>query len=152
MSILLYGCTTWTLTKRMEKGLDGNYTRMLRTVLNNSWRQHSTKQKLYSHRQPLMKTIQVRRTSYVGHSWRSKDELRSDTLLWTPSHGRAKVGRPGRTYMQQLCSDKGCSLEDLPGTMDDRDGWQERVREIVLATRDDSDDELVLTSNPYTLI
>ena len=29
-SILLYGCTTWTLTKRMEKMLDGNYTRMLR--------------------------------------------------------------------------------------------------------------------------
>ena len=27
--ILLYGCTTWTLTKRMEKKLDGNYTRML---------------------------------------------------------------------------------------------------------------------------
>ena len=29
-SILLYGCTTWTLTKRLEKKLDGNYTRMLR--------------------------------------------------------------------------------------------------------------------------
>ena len=24
VSILLYGCTTWTLTKRMEKRLDGN--------------------------------------------------------------------------------------------------------------------------------
>ena len=24
-SILLYGCTTWTLTKRLEKKLDGNY-------------------------------------------------------------------------------------------------------------------------------
>ena len=31
MSILLYGCTTWTLNKWMEKKLDGNYTRMLRT-------------------------------------------------------------------------------------------------------------------------
>ena len=29
VSILLYGCTTWTLTKWMEKKLDGNYTRML---------------------------------------------------------------------------------------------------------------------------
>ena len=28
-SILLYGYTTWTLSKRMEKKLDGNYTRML---------------------------------------------------------------------------------------------------------------------------
>ena len=31
--ILLYGCTTWTLTKRLEKKLDGNYTRMLRSNL-----------------------------------------------------------------------------------------------------------------------
>ena len=29
-SILLYGCTTWTLKKRLEKKLGGNYTRMLR--------------------------------------------------------------------------------------------------------------------------
>ena len=40
VSILLYGCTTWTQTKRLEKKLDGNYTRMLRAVLNKSWRQH----------------------------------------------------------------------------------------------------------------
>ena len=34
VSILLYGCTTWTLTKRLEKKLDGNYTRMSRAILN----------------------------------------------------------------------------------------------------------------------
>ena len=44
--ILLYGCTTWTLTKRMEKKLDSNYTRMLRAILNKSWRQHPTKHQL----------------------------------------------------------------------------------------------------------
>ena len=36
VSILLYGYTTWTLTKRLEKKLDGNYTRMLRAILNKS--------------------------------------------------------------------------------------------------------------------
>ena len=39
-----YCCTTWTLTKRMEKKLDGKYTRMLRAILNKSWKQHPTKQ------------------------------------------------------------------------------------------------------------
>ena len=58
------------------------------------------------------------------------NELISDILLWTPPHRRAKVGRPARTYIQQLCGDTGCSLENLPGAMDDRDGWRERVREI----------------------
>ena len=40
VSILLYGSTTWTLTKRLEKKLDGNYTKMLRAILNYSWRQN----------------------------------------------------------------------------------------------------------------
>ena len=73
---------------------------------------------------------QVRQTRHAGYCWRSKDKLISDILLWTPSHGQAKVGRPARTYIQQLCADIGCSLENLLGTMNDRDGWQERVREI----------------------
>ena len=64
------------------------------------------------------------------HCGRSKDELISDILLWTPSHGRAKAGESARTYIQQLCADTGYSLEDFPGAMNDRDRWQERVREI----------------------
>ena len=107
MSILLYGGTTWMLTKRMEKKLDDNYTRMLRAILNKSSRQHPTKQQLYSHLPPIMKTIQVRQTRHTGHCWRSRDELISDVLLWTPSHGRAKEGRPARIYIQQLCADTG---------------------------------------------
>ena len=67
VSILLYGCTTWTLTKRLEKKLDGNYIRMLRAILNKSWRQHPTKHRLYGHLPPITKTILVRRTKHAGH-------------------------------------------------------------------------------------
>ena len=130
VSILLYGCTTRTLTKRLEKKLDGNYTRMLRAILNKSWRQHPTKHQLYGHLPPITKTIQVRRTRHAGHCWRSRDELISDVLLWTPTYGRAKAGRPARTYMQQICEDTGCSPEDLPETMNDRGGCRVRVRDI----------------------
>ena len=130
VSILLYGCTTWTLTKWLEKKLDGNYTRMLRAILKKSWRQHTTRYQLYSHLPPITKTIQVRRTRHAGHCWRSRDELISDILLWTPSYGRAKAGRPARTYIQQLCEDTGCSPEDLPEAMNDREKWRERVKDI----------------------
>ena len=51
VSILPYGYTTWTLTKRLEKKLDGNYTRMLQAILNKSWRQHPTRHQLYGHMQ-----------------------------------------------------------------------------------------------------
>ena len=129
-SILLYGCTTWTLTKRLEKKLDGNYPRMLRAILNNSLWQHPTRHQLYGHLPPITTTIQVRRTRHAGHCWRSRDELISDVLLWTPTHGRAKAGRPARTCIQQLCEDTGCSSEDLLEAMNDREKWRERVRDI----------------------
>ena len=121
-SILLYGYTTWTLTKRLEKKLDGNYTRMLCAILNKSWRQHPTRHQLYGHLPPITKTIQVRRTRHAGHCWRSRNELISDVLLWTPTHDRA--------YIQQLCEDTGCCPEDLPSAKNDREEWRERVRDI----------------------
>ena len=142
VSILLYGCTTWTLTKRLEKRLDGNYTRMLWAKLNKSWRQRPTRHQLYGHLPPITKTIQARRTRYAGHCWRSRDELISDVLLWTPTYDRAKAGRPARTYIQlehtyssyvriqQLCEDTGCSPEDPPQAMNDWEKWRDRVRDI----------------------
>ena len=79
---------------------------------------------------PITKTIQVRRTRHAEHCWRCRDELISDVLLWTPTYGQAKAGRPARTYIQQPCEDTGCNLEDLPEAMNDWEKWRERVRDI----------------------
>ena len=104
----------WTLTKRLEKNLDGNYKRILRAILNMAWRQHTTRHQLYGHLPPITKTIQVRRTRHAGHCWRNRDELIRDVPQWTPTYGRAKARWLARTYIQQLCEDTGCSPEDLP--------------------------------------
>ena len=135
VSILLYGCTTWTLTKQLEKELDSNYTRMLRAILNKSWRQHPKRHQLYGHLLPITKTIQVRRTRHAEDCWRSRDKLISDVLQWTPTYSRAKAGRAARTYIQQLCEDTGCSPEDL-GRSGERGSWIS-----VLAARHDDDDD-----------
>ena len=142
MSILLYGCTTWTLTKRTEKKLDGNYTKMLRAILNKSLKQHPTGQQLYGQIPPITKTIKIRQTRHAGHCWRSRDELISDVLLWTLTHGLAKAGRPVRTYIQQLCADTGCISEDLPEAMDDREGGERGPGISVLIARHDDDASL----------
>ena len=50
---------------------------------------------------------------------------------------RASAGQPDRTYLQQLCTDIGCRLEDLLGAMNDiyiyiyiyRERERERERE-----------------------
>ena len=52
---------------------------------------------------------------HAGHCWRSRDELKRDVLLWTPTHSRAKAGRPARTYIQQLCEDTDVVLKTCLG-------------------------------------
>ena len=42
---------------------------------------------------------------------------------------------------QELCADTGCSLADLPGVMDDKDGWKKKVEESMLSARLDDDDD-----------
>ena len=120
---------------------------MLRAILNKSWRQHPTRHQLYGHLPPITKTIQVRRARHAGHCWRSRDELISDVLLWTPTYGRAKAGRPARTYIQQLCEDTGCSPEEPPEAMNDREKRRERVK---LAARHDDDDQQTITKGVKT--
>ena len=121
--------------------------------MNKSRRQHPTKQQLYGHLTPITKTIKVRRTRHPGHCWKHRDELISDILLWSPSHGRAKPGQPARTYIQQLCEDTGCSPEDQPEAINDREEWRKRIRDIRAGGSTRWDDEIfmlqILESAPH---
>ena len=129
-TVLLYGSTTWTLTKKQESSLDGTYTRMLRAVLNVSWKDHPTKKFLYGHLKPISTTMREQRMRFSGHCWRNKVELASKLLLWDPKHGKRSVGRRRRTFIDQLADDAGCPVEDLPTAMSNREDWKERVRRV----------------------
>ena len=112
----------------MKKKLDGNYTR--NAVSNIEQVLEATPHETAAVQPPPTHHKQLSKLDNAGHCCKNGDKLISDIFLWTPSHGRAKAGQPARTYIQQLCANTGCSLEDLLGAMDDRDGWQDRVREI----------------------
>ena len=90
-SILLYGAETWTLSKRLENSLDGTYTRMLRSVLNKSWRQHPTKKELYGNIPTISSLVRERRIRFAGHCYRSSSELASKLILWKPRHGHNSI-------------------------------------------------------------
>ena len=113
--------------KTLREKLNENYIRMLWVILNKSWKQHPTEQQLYGHLPPISKTTQVRRIRHAGHCWRGKNEIITNAFLWTFTHGRVSVSR---TYLHQLGTDTGSSLEDLPGATDDRVGWAEGVKKI----------------------
>ena len=110
VSILLDGCTTWTLTKRIEKKLDVNCTKMLRAIMNKSWKQHHTKQQLYSNLPPISKIIQVRQTRHSRHCWKSKDVLMSGILEWNPAHRCGSVGM--LVDQQELTYNRSARIQD----------------------------------------
>ena len=122
VEILPYRCTTWMQTKRIEKKLDGNDTRMIQAVSNKLWKQHH-KNELYGLLPSISKTIQIKRTRHAGHFWINREEL-----LW-----RSFIDVPMLAYLQDFiylnfCADTGCTLKDLIVAMKDRD--KERVKEI----------------------
>ena len=79
-------------------------------------------------------------TNISSHKWskisktysRSKDELISNVLLWTPTHGHTSVGWPAKTYIHQLCTETGYHRDDMLKVMTNRDGWWERVKKKCL--------------------
>ena len=61
-------------------------------------------------------------------------------LLGIFTHGRNSDGQQARTCIHWLCADTRCSLENLPGAIDDRDGWWETA---VQTTRRDQDVSII---------
>ena len=85
-SVFLYGSETWTVTTKVEKSVNGCYTRMLRTALNVQWQQHLNNQELYGSLPRVTETIRVRRLRLTGHCARHTEETASKALLWEPQH------------------------------------------------------------------
>ena len=127
-SILIYGSTTWTLTASLERKLNGTYTRMLRAALNVSWQDHIPNNILYGETPLLSETIQRQRLGFACHCWRNKNELAGELVLWDPTHGQRKIGRPALVYPDILVRDTGCQYNELPNAMSDRDNWRNRVK------------------------
>lgn len=124
-SVLLYNSETWSLTKQMERSLDGVYTRMLRMALNISWKQHMTNEQLYGRLPKVTSKIAARRLKLAGHLMRHPEEMASSLVLWQPSQGVTNRGRKPVDFIDLLKRDTGLdSVDDLQTTMCDRQVWK----------------------------
>ena len=127
-SVLLYGSETWTLTKQLEKSIDGTYTRMLRTALNVRWQQHMTNDDLYGNLPKISEKIRERRLRLSGHCMRHQEEEASKLILWEPRQGHTKRGRRARTYIDNIKADTGLdSSQEIQTAMMDREIWKDFI-------------------------
>ena len=126
-SVLLYGSEAWTITKSLEKKIDGCYTRMLRMSLNVSWKQKLTNEQLYQELPKVTCKIAERRMKLAGHCIRHSELSASSLVLWEPTEGTASAGRPAVTYVDNLRRDLDVEdVAEIRTAMNDRAQWREQ--------------------------
>ena len=101
-SVLLYGCPTWTVNKVLERRMDGCYTRMLRMVLNISWKEKLTNQELYQDLPKVSDIVRERRLRLAGHCVRHDDEIAHHLVLWEPTKGTRNRGRRAKNIKTSM--------------------------------------------------
>ena len=127
--ILLYGSETWTLSKQLEKKLDGTYTRLLMRVRNLSWKNHPTLFQIYGRTPRVSDVVRKRRTQFAGHCFRAEKEIISSLLLWKPPNTILR-GRK-LSFPDILSRDSGIEKQDLGTAMRDRDVWRGIVEAMI---------------------
>ena len=130
-SVLFYGSETWTMTKRLNKIIDGCYTRMLRMALNvNQYKQRLNNNCLYNGLPKASSKIKQRRLRLAGHAQRHPELTLNKVILWEPQHGRASRGRPQLTFIDNLQVDTGLtSTKEMAQLMGDRYLWRQLVQQ-----------------------
>ena len=124
VAVMLYGCESWSLSKKLKKELDGSYTRMLRKALNVSWKQKVPNTELYGDLPKISDVVRERRLRLAGHCMRHKNEVSSNLVIWRPSRGSRNRGRPTNTFVDTIMRDTGLVAAELRGCMTDRDKWR----------------------------
>ena len=127
-SILLYGSETWTITKALEKKIDGCYTRMLRMALDIDWKLHITNKTVYGKLPRVTSKIQERRMKLAGHIQRHSDLIAHHVLLWEPKHGYRGRGRPKITFLDNIRRDTDLTdTGEIKRLMSDRQVWRKSI-------------------------
>ena len=127
--ILLYGSETWTLSAKLQKRLDGTYTRLLMRVKNLSWKMHPNKQLTYGNLKPVSSIVKRRRVQFAGHCLRATNEVVSPLILWKPE----SIGRRCQklTFPDVISRDSGINKQDLETAMLDREFWRGVVNSVI---------------------
>ena len=128
-TILLYGSETWTITKTFENKIDGCYTRLIRMILNISWRNKIPNKILYIGLPKISEVIRDRRMAIAGHCVWHKDEACHDLIFWQPRNGKRNRGRQPITFIDNLKNDTELDdVEEIRNVMSDRENWRKIIR------------------------
>lgn len=129
LSVLLYGCETWTLTRRTEDLINSFATPCYRIILNIRRIGRVTNQAVLQqmNRSSLIQTVRTRQLRTLGHWIRATQLPISRYALYKPERGRNRRGRPCLNFCRYIAAITGMPIGDLLEIAVEREDWRRRV-------------------------
>jgi hypothetical protein len=142
LSVVLYGCETWSLTLKEEHRLWVFKNRVLRRIfgtkrddVTGEWRKLHNEElhDLYSS-PSIIRIIKARRMRWEGHVARMGENRNAYRLLVGKPEGRRPLGRPRRRWFDNIRMDLvevGWGDVNWIGLAQDRDKWRALVNSVL---------------------
>ena len=131
-SVLLYGCETWTVSRKMKKRLEATEMWFIRRMMRIPWVARRTNQEVLQMAgmsRELITTVRRRQLGYLGHVLR-RDGLEKDCLLGM-IEGRRARGRQRMKYMDDIKEMVGREkIEEVVGLAENRRVWHSIVANV----------------------
>ncbi|PIK55282.1 endonuclease-reverse transcriptase [Apostichopus japonicus] len=140
VSILLYGCQTWTLLAESERRIQAFETKCLRKLLRILYTDRKTNDyvretvgDLVGPYEPLLSTVKRRKLAWFGHVTRH-DSISKVILQGTVEGGRRR-GRQRRNWSDNVKDWTGLDMPDLLATAANRSEWRTMSASTVMSPR-----------------
>ena len=135
LSVLLYGCESWTLVAESERRLQAFEMKCFRRMLGISYRERKTNEyvnmqvrSLAAPVKPLLTTVKRRKFQWFGHVIRSTNRNSlSKTILQGSTNGSRARGRQRRLWTDNLKVWSGKTLDQLIRLSENRNVWRSTV-------------------------
>ncbi|KAJ4451867.1 hypothetical protein ANN_03345 [Periplaneta americana] len=142
LSVVLYGCETWTLTLREEHRLRVFENKVLRKIfgakrdeVTGEWRKlHNTELHALYSSPDIIRNIKSRRLRWGRHVARMDESRNAYRVLVGRPEGKRPLGRPKRRWEDNIKMDLrevGYDDRDLINLAQDRDQWRAYVRAVM---------------------
>ena len=125
LSVLLYGCETWTINKTAEKKLEAFEMWTFRRIGKIKWTEKMTNTEVCNKlkvKRELINTIRKRKMIYFGHLVRHNNILK--TITEGRVEGKRPRGRPPRKWIDDIKEWRGRSAVSCTREADDRLQWR----------------------------
>ena len=134
VTILLYGCESWTLSAATSRKVEAFEMKSYRRLLHIHWTEHRTNEfvlgriaDLAGAQEPLLSVVRRRKLSWYGHVTRQDNSLAKTILQGTLEGGRRR-GRPRKLWMDNIHEWTGLDSPTLLRKAEDRKIWRRLTR------------------------